>query len=108
MAKAFSDLDIYDAKSFLRIDYDLDDMFIEMALDSAKSYVCQYTKRPASELDAIPEVSMAVLVLMAHFYDNRTIPSTSDTTMEFVLRQTLGMHHIYHKNETVDGGVFNA
>ena len=40
MAKAFSDLDIYDAKSFLRIDYDLDDMFIEMALDSAKSYVC--------------------------------------------------------------------
>ena len=46
MAKAFSDLDIYDAKSFLRIDYDLDDMFIEMALDSAKSYVCQYTKLP--------------------------------------------------------------
>ena len=42
MAKAFSDLDIYDAKSFLRIDYDLDDMFIEMALDSANEVESLY------------------------------------------------------------------
>ena len=37
MAKGFSEIDLIDAKSFLRIDYDLDDVFIEMALESAKA-----------------------------------------------------------------------
>ena len=100
MAKAFSDLDIYDAKSFLRIDYDLDDMFIEMALDSAKSYVCSYTKRPASELDAYPEISMAVLVLTAHFYDNRTLEADTES-LNYTIGKLLGLHWYYMSDSQV-------
>ena len=39
MAKKMSELDLYDAKAYLRIDFDLDDLFIELALDSAKSSI---------------------------------------------------------------------
>ena len=101
MAKAFSELDIFDAKSFLRIDYDLDDLFIEMALESAKSYVCQYTKRTAKELDSYPEISMAVLVLMAHFYDNRTLEADTES-LNYTIGKLLGLHWYYMSDSQME------
>lgn len=103
-----SQIDLDMVKQYLRVDFSDDDDVIEMMMLAAKGWVETYTNQKIKDLDDYSEVCMAILMLTAHFYDNRTIPSTSDTTMEFVLRQTLGMHHIYHKNETVDGGVFNA
>ena len=100
MAKAFSELDILDAKSFLRVDYDLDDLFIEMALDSAKSYVCQYTKRTAEELNAYPEIAMAVLVLMAHFYDNRTLEADTES-LNYTIGKLLGLHWYYMSDSQI-------
>ena len=49
-----SEITIVECKNFLRIDFSEDDFFIEMALDCAKSYVCNYCKRTADDLDNIP------------------------------------------------------
>ena len=43
MVKKPSELDVFDAKSFMRIDFDMDDYLIEIMLESAKSWVCNYT-----------------------------------------------------------------
>lgn len=94
MAKKLSEIDLYDCKNFLRIDFDEDDLFIEMALDSAKSYVCHYCKRSAEDLDEIPEVCMAVLVLMGHFYDNRSL-ETDTETLNYTIGKMLASHKYY-------------
>ena len=94
MAKKLSEIDLYDCKNFLRVDFNEDDLFIEMALDSAKSYVCHYCKRSAEDLDEIPEVCMAVLVLMAHFYDNRSL-ETDTETLNYTISNMLGSHWYY-------------
>ena len=94
MAKKLSEIDLYDCKNFLRVDFNEDDLFIEMALDSAKSYVCHYCKRSAEDLDEIPEVCMAVLVLMAHFYDNRSL-ETDTETLNYTISKMLGSHWYY-------------
>ena len=54
--KSFSSLDIYDCKTYLRVDFDFDDYLIEMMLDAAKSYVQNYTKRTQEDLDKILEL----------------------------------------------------
>ena len=94
MAKKLSEIDLYDCKNFLRVDFNEDDLFIEMALDSAKSYVCHYCKRSAEDLDEIPEVCMAVLVIMAHFYDNRSL-ETDTETLNYTISKMLGSHWNY-------------
>lgn len=94
MAKKMSEIDLFDCKDFLRIDFDEDDFFIEMALDCAKSYVCNYCKRSAEDLDEIPEVCMAVLILMAHFYDNRSL-ETDTETLNYTIGKLLGTHWFY-------------
>lgn len=101
MIRTFSELDVFDAKSFLRIDYDLDDVFIEMALESAKSYICHYTKRSSQELNKIPEISMATLVLMAHFYDNRSL-ETDTETLNYTIGKMLGAHWFYMSDSQME------
>lgn len=101
MAKSFSELTVFDVKSFLRIDYSLDDDFIEMALDSARSYICQYTKRSSQELNGIPEISMATLVLTAHFYDNRSL-ETDTETLNYTIGKMLGLHWFYMSDSQME------
>ena len=98
MAKKMSELDLYDAKAYLRIDFDLDDLFIELALDSAKSYVCNYCKRSAEDLDNIAEICMAVLVLTAHFYDNRSLEADTEA-LNYTIGKLLGNHWFYMSDE---------
>ena len=89
-----SEITIVECKNFLRIDFLDDDFFIEMALDCAKSYVCNYCKRTADDLDNIPEICMAVLVLTAHFYDNRSLDTDSET-VNYTISKLLGNHWYY-------------
>ena len=94
MAKKMSEIDLFDVKEFLRVDFDEDDFFIEMALDCAKSYVCNYCKRTEEDLDNIPEVCIAVLVLTAHFYDNRSLETDSEN-INYTIEKILGCHQYY-------------
>ena len=89
-----SEITIVECKNFLRIDFSDDDFFIDMALDGAKSYVCNYCKRTADDLDNIPEICMAVLVLTAHFYDNRSLDTDSET-VNYTISKLLGNHWYY-------------
>lgn len=100
MAKKMSEINLEDCKNFLRIDFTMDDLFIELALESAKSYVCSYCKRSAEDLDNIPEVCMAVLVLMAHFYDNRSLEADTES-LNYTIGKLLGVHWFYMSDNQV-------
>lgn len=102
MAKKMSELDIYDAKAYLRIDFDFDDYLIEMMLDAAKSYVCNYTKRPVEDLDNIAEVSLCVLVLTAHLYDHRTLEADTDI-IDYTISKMLGASWYYMSDSQLEG-----
>lgn len=77
-----SEIDKEKVKLYLRIEdtTDFDDELIEAILESAKSYVENYTGLPMVQtegvgnyLDEYPEVSVAVLVLCQDMYDNRSM-----------------------------------
>lgn len=102
MLTGITDLDLYDAKSFLRVDFDNDDIFIELALESAKSYVCNYCKRTIEELDNMPEICMAVLVLTAHFYDNRSLEADTES-LNYTIGKLLGLHWYLMSDEQLEG-----
>ena len=101
MAKKPSELDVEDAKNYLRVDHNLDNFLIDIMLESAKGYVQSYTKRKMEELEQYPEVSMAILVLVSHFYDNRTLEANS-SEINFTLEKLLGLHWYYVGDQTME------
>lgn len=91
-----SELQLTDAKNFMRIDFDEDDFMIELMLESAKGYVCTYTKRSLEELNEYQEVAMAILVLTSHFYDKRSLECDS-VSINYTISSILGSHWFFEK-----------
>ena len=91
----FSTLTIEEIKDFLRIDFDDDDAFLTLSLEGAKGYIRSYTNRTDEDLDAIPEVSLAVFALVSHFYDVRSFVC-EEQEANLVIRNILGMHSFYY------------
>lgn len=60
-------------KEYLRQDGDEDDKLIGAILEGAKDYIVKYTGQSLEQLEESENLTIAVLVLCAEFYDNRTI-----------------------------------
>ena len=68
-----SEIDVPFVKEYLRQDGDEDDKLIEAILEGAKDYIVKYTGQSLERLGESEDLTIAVLVLCAEFYDNRTI-----------------------------------
>lgn len=68
-----SEIDVPFVKEYLRQDGDEDDKLIEAILEGAKDYIVKYTGQSLNQLEESEDLTIAVLVLVAEFYDNRTI-----------------------------------
>ncbi|MGL4344872.1 MAG: head-tail connector protein [Cellulosilyticaceae bacterium] len=60
-------------KEYLRQDGNEDDRIIEAIIEGSKAYVANYTGQSIELLENQEDVAIAVLVLVAELYDNRTI-----------------------------------
>lgn len=60
-------------KEYLRQDSDEDDKLIGVILEGAKDYIVKYTGQSLEQLEDSEDLTIAILVLCAEFYDNRTI-----------------------------------
>lgn len=111
------ELNIVHLKIFLRIDEDLDDiaedMFLEMILASAKSFILSYLNVPdfeyleqkhnsAGEVVGVKEIpkelSMACLMLCLHWYENRSMVTQRYETgkeIPFTFSALLSPHRRY-------------
>ncbi len=68
-----SEIDVPFVKEYLRQDGDEDDKLIGAILEGAKDYIVKYTGQSLKQLEESEDLVIAVLVLVAEFYDNRTI-----------------------------------
>lgn len=68
-----SEIDVPFVKEYLRQDGDEEDKLIGAILEGAKDYIVKYTGQSLEQLEESEDLTIAVLVLVAEFYDNRTI-----------------------------------
>ena len=68
-----SEIDVPFVKEYLRQDGDEDNRLIGAILEGAKDYIVKYTGQSLDQLEESEDLTIAVLVLVAEFYDNRTI-----------------------------------
>ena len=68
-----SEIDVPFVKEYLRQDGDEDDKLIGVIIEGAKDYIVKYTGQSLEQLEESEDLVIAVLVLVAEFYDNRTI-----------------------------------
>ena len=100
------DLDLDLAKKYLVIDEDFtdDDEFIELCLVSAKSYIQSYLNwGPLTEQEDLPtELTIAALMLMNHFYEQRKIVDSNTKEVTMTLSSILSLHKSYTFGVDVD------
>lgn len=102
------DLELEHAKMYLTIDefFTEDDDFIIICLESAKSYIQSYlnwgklSDIPQEELPT--ELSMACLMLMGHYYQQRKIVDTNTDEVDMTLSSILSLHKNYTFGVDID------
>ena len=89
-----SELDLALAKQYLRQDGDEDDRLIQAIIEASKSYICNYTGQSIDQLEEYEDITIAVLVLIAEFYDNRVMNLNNrlDLRVNSMLEGLLGRH----------------
>lgn len=85
-----SDIDVDFVKQFLRIDWDEDDIELNLMLEAAKAFLLEHTEKTIEELDKIKYATICVLKLTSDFYHNKLATNNGknyvpDTTMEMLM-----------------------
>ena len=85
-----SDIDVDFIKQFLRIDWDEDDIELNLLLEAAKGFLLDHTEKTAEELDEIKFATICVLKLTSDFYHNKLATNNGknyvpDSTMEMLM-----------------------
>lgn len=91
-----SEIDVSFVKEYLRQDGNEDDRIIGTILEGAKDYIVKYTGQSLEQLEDGEDLTIAVLVLCAEFYDNRTI-SVNDRLnlrVNMMLDSLIGRHSV--------------
>ena len=86
--QSIDDLEVDLVKQYMRIDHDLDDLELALYLKSAISYVKKYVLE--QYVDDI-ELVMPVLMLVSHFYENKTPMNVSNAKYDSVFKDILWM-----------------
>lgn len=83
-------------KEYLRQDGDEDDRLIEVIIEGAKSYIVNYTGQTIEQLEDQEDMVIAVLVLVAEFYDNRTVAVNDrlNLRVNMMLESLLGRYSV--------------
>lgn len=82
-----------DVKNYLHVYHNEDDKLIEAILTASKAFVKSYTGLTAETLDISEDLSMAVMIISAELYDNRSF-TVDNTSISPVIRIILDMHSI--------------
>ena len=91
-----SEIDVSFVKEYLRQDGNEDDRIIGTILEGVKDYIVKYTGQSLEQLEDGEDLTIAVLVLCAEFYDNRTI-SVNDRLnlrVNMMLDSLIGRHSV--------------
>ena len=88
-----SDLDITMVKLYLKVDFDDDDLLIQLIIDGAKSYLKSYTGLDDAMLDTKEDLTLGVLALVTDMYENRSFTIEQDKVNK-IIDSMLSLHSI--------------
>lgn len=85
-----SDIDVDFVKQFLRIDWEEDDIELNLLLEAAKAFILEHTGKSIEDLDEIKYATICVLKLTSDFYHNKLATNNGknyvpDTTMNMLM-----------------------
>lgn len=86
-----SELTLELVKSYLRIDGDNDDMLVTLLLESAKAYASGYMGCTIEDMDQWPDVTIAILAMIADNYEVRQF-TTSVVSASPLILGALDLH----------------
>lgn len=86
------DLTIEEVKHYLRIDHSLDDFELTMYLKSALSYVRKYVEMDMVTTPLDVDLVMPVLMLVSHFYENKTPINANNAKLDDIFHGVLWMN----------------
>ena len=89
----FSEIDFDTVKDYLVAAIEEDIFEISMYIDAAKSYVKEYTALSDEELDEKEYLVMPTLMLISHFYENKTVETDRKINVVFKNILNLGKVH---------------
>lgn len=89
-------MDLKYVKKYLNIEdeYIEDDIFINNCIAAAIAYVCNYTGLTKLDIDNNETLKIAVLLLISHFYDIRSVQIDSNSKLNFALKSILDMNKV--------------
>lgn len=91
----FSTINISHCKKHLNIEDEFteDDFLIGIYLHAAKDYIKNYTSLTVEQLDLIPSIVIAVLVITSDAYTRRALAFGYDNNkINFIVKSILDMH----------------
>lgn len=65
-------ISVEDAKAHMNVSIDDDDTLIAAKIEAAEAFIDRWLKEPMADMEEVPaDLKQAVLMLVAHFYENR-------------------------------------
>lgn len=88
-----SEIDLKIVKSYLKLDEDCDDDDVLMlSINAAIDYIKGYTNLPIETLDKLDSITIAALILIGDFYENRGLQLESNSKINRMLGSILSMN----------------
>lgn len=91
--KKLSQLDLDFVKDYLKIDYNDDDNELQFYITATQSYIINQLNLDIEEIDTKPDIVIAALLIIAHFYENKTAINTglkvNNSNIDFIMQQIL-------------------
>lgn len=88
-----SEITIEHLKDYLHVYHDEDNELLTAILIASKAFVKNYTGLSSERLDISDDLSMAVFILSAELYDNRTY-TVENNNVNPVIQAILNMHSV--------------
>lgn len=89
-----SELTLEFVKDYLKIDYNDDDRELDLYIQASISFIQEHTRLELEFLDERPDIVIVALMLIAHFYENKTIVTSSGRVVneDFAVQKILGLY----------------
>ena len=88
-----SDITLDDIKTYIRLDSNDEDTFLEAVLNGSKSFVKSYTGLDDEKIDEKEDLTLPIFVLCAEMYDNRQF-TVDKANLNPIIQSILDMHSV--------------
>ena len=87
-----SQLNLAFVKDYLKIDYNDDDSELTIYIQAALSFIKEQVKADFDYLDTKPDLIIPALLLISHFYENKSIYVPKNSSINITVEEILSQY----------------